>query len=60
MVGAPPLLLNGDLADSSAIPMIAQEMRKNPVEFERRLGNFIKKTAQGKMFGNWNDGGRLE
>jgi len=32
---------------------------KNPVEFERRLGNFIKKTTQGKMFGNWNDVGRL-
>jgi Bacteriocin-protection, YdeI or OmpD-Associated len=36
-----------------------QEMILNPVEFERRLGNFIKQTAQGKMFGNWNDGGRL-
>jgi hypothetical protein len=36
-----------------------QEMHKNPVELERRLGNFIKNTAQGKMFGNWNDGGRL-
>jgi uncharacterized protein YdeI (YjbR/CyaY-like superfamily) len=36
-----------------------QEMRKNPVEFERRLGNFIKTTAQGKMFGNWSDGGLL-
>lgn len=36
-----------------------QEMILNPIEFERRLGNFIRQTAQGKMFGNWNDGGRL-
>jgi uncharacterized protein YdeI (YjbR/CyaY-like superfamily) len=36
-----------------------QEMSANPVEFERRLSNFIRQTAQGKMFGNWNDGGRL-
>jgi uncharacterized protein YdeI (YjbR/CyaY-like superfamily) len=37
-----------------------EEMRKNPTEFERRLQNFIKKTAENKLFGNWNDGGRLE
>jgi uncharacterized protein YdeI (YjbR/CyaY-like superfamily) len=36
-----------------------EEMRKNPREFERRLRNFVSKTAQNKMFGNWNDGGRL-
>jgi hypothetical protein len=34
-------------------------MRNTPVEFEKRLSNFLKKTAQNKMFGNWNDGGRL-
>jgi uncharacterized protein YdeI (YjbR/CyaY-like superfamily) len=36
-----------------------EEMRKNPQEFERRLQNFVNKTANNKMFGNWNDGGRL-
>lgn len=36
-----------------------EEMRKQPAEFEKRLRNFIAKTAAGKMFGNWNDGGRL-
>jgi len=36
-----------------------EEMRKNPVEFERRLRNFVSKTARNQMFGNWNDGGRL-
>lgn len=36
-----------------------EETRKNPQEFERRLQNFVNKTANNKMFGNWNDGGRL-
>jgi uncharacterized protein YdeI (YjbR/CyaY-like superfamily) len=36
-----------------------EEMRKNPIEFDRRLQNFVNKTADDKMFGNWNDGGRL-
>lgn len=36
-----------------------EEMRKRPPEFERRLNNFLSKTLAGKMFGNWNDGGRL-
>ena len=36
-----------------------EEMRKQPAEFEKRLRNFVKQTAGGKMFGNWNDGGRL-
>jgi uncharacterized protein YdeI (YjbR/CyaY-like superfamily) len=36
-----------------------EEMRKNPSEFERRLQNFIKKTTENKLFGNWNDGDRL-
>lgn len=35
------------------------EMRGKPEELEKRLNNFIKKTEQGKLFGNWNDGGRL-
>lgn len=36
-----------------------EEMRKRPEEFARRLNNFIQRTAKGKMFGNWNDDGRL-
>lgn len=36
-----------------------EEMRKRPEEFKRRLQNFISKTAARKMFGNWNDDGRL-
>jgi uncharacterized protein YdeI (YjbR/CyaY-like superfamily) len=36
-----------------------EEMRKTPREFERRLANFVKRTAANQMFGNWNDGGRL-
>jgi uncharacterized protein YdeI (YjbR/CyaY-like superfamily) len=36
-----------------------EEVRKNPAEFDRRLNNFIAKTANNKMFGNWNDDGRL-
>jgi uncharacterized protein YdeI (YjbR/CyaY-like superfamily) len=36
-----------------------EEMRKNRSEFDRRLQNFVSKTAANKMFGNWQDGGRL-
>jgi len=36
-----------------------EEQRKDSIEFARRLGNFVKKTAANQMFGNWNDGGRL-
>jgi Bacteriocin-protection, YdeI or OmpD-Associated len=36
-----------------------EEMRKNRTEFDRRLQNFVNKTADNKMFGNWNDSGRL-
>jgi uncharacterized protein YdeI (YjbR/CyaY-like superfamily) len=36
-----------------------EEVRKNPAEFDRRLKNFIAKTVDNKMIGNWNDGGRL-
>lgn len=35
------------------------EARNRPLEFERRLGNLLRNTAAGKMFGNWNDDGRL-
>jgi uncharacterized protein YdeI (YjbR/CyaY-like superfamily) len=37
-----------------------EEVRKNHNEFERRLQNFVSKTADNKMFGNWNDGGKLQ
>ena len=33
--------------------------RDREEEFARRLGNFVRKTAAGEMFGNWNDDGRL-
>jgi uncharacterized protein YdeI (YjbR/CyaY-like superfamily) len=36
-----------------------EEMRKNPTEFDRRFQNFVIKTAANKLFGNWQDGGRL-
>lgn len=51
----------GDLPDLYVRVRIGyiEEMRRQPEEFDRRLQNFIRKTAQRKMFGNWNDGGRL-
>ncbi len=36
-----------------------EEVRKNQGEFERRLRNFVSKTAGNRMFGNWNDERRL-
>jgi len=36
------------------------EMQRKPEELEKRLSNFVNKTAEGKLFGNWNDGGRLD
>lgn len=36
-----------------------EEVRKQPDEFHRRLQNFVSKTHNRKMFGNWNDGERL-
>jgi Bacteriocin-protection, YdeI or OmpD-Associated len=36
------------------------EMRKKPIEYNRRLTNFVTKTGLNVMYGNWNDGGRLE
>ena len=35
------------------------EARNQTDEFNRRLQNFVAKTAAGKLFGNWNDDGRL-
>ena len=36
-----------------------EQVRRDPVEFEKRLSNLVAKTAANQMFGNWNDGGRL-
>lgn len=36
-----------------------EDARKDPQEFQRRLANFVRKTALNQMFGNWNDGERL-
>lgn len=35
-----------------------EEVRKrNPGEWEKRLANFVRKTAKNEMFGNWDDSG---
>jgi uncharacterized protein YdeI (YjbR/CyaY-like superfamily) len=36
-----------------------QEFKPNTKEFETRLSNFLKKTKENKLFGNWNDNGLL-
>lgn len=36
-----------------------QKERKNKDVFNRMLTNFLKKTNENKMYGNWNDYGRL-
>lgn len=36
-----------------------QKERKNSEVFKRMLNNFLKKTKENKMYGNWNDYGRL-
>ncbi len=36
-----------------------QRTKRNKVMYEHRLKNFIKKTKQNIMFGEWNDRGRL-
>lgn len=36
-----------------------QEHKPGSPEYEKRLGNFLKYTAQGKMLGRWDDGGKL-
>jgi uncharacterized protein YdeI (YjbR/CyaY-like superfamily) len=36
-----------------------EDVRKNSVEFDKRLCNFVRKTALNQMYGNWNDDGRL-
>ena len=35
------------------------EVRRQPLEFARRLANLVAKTARNVQFGNWDDGGRL-
>lgn len=36
-----------------------QEHKPGSPEYEKRLANFLKYTAQGKMLGRWDDGGKL-
>jgi len=36
-----------------------ERSRKHPDVFRRMLGNLIEQTRAGKMYGDWNDGGRL-
>lgn len=36
-----------------------EEQRRVPLEFTKRLNSLIEKSAAGKLFGGWNDGGRL-
>jgi len=36
-----------------------ERSRKRPDEFSRMLSNLIEHTRAGKMYGDWNDGGRL-
>jgi hypothetical protein len=36
-----------------------EEQRRTPDEFAKRLARLIERCVAGKMFGGWNDGGRL-
>jgi Bacteriocin-protection, YdeI or OmpD-Associated len=36
-----------------------EEQRRVPAEFTKRLTSLVEKCAAGKLFGGWNDGGRL-
>lgn len=36
-----------------------QRLRSNPANFSKMLQNLIEKTRQNKLYGSWNDGGRL-
>ena len=36
-----------------------QQAKGNDKLFKSRLDKFIENTLNGKMYGNWNDGGRL-
>lgn len=36
-----------------------QQVRKQPEVFEKRLEKLIQNTKNNKMYGSWNDGGRL-
>jgi hypothetical protein len=35
------------------------QVKKDPELFEKRLNKFIENTTKGKMYGEWNDNGRL-
>lgn len=36
-----------------------QELKQDTPEYKKRLNNFLRNTKEGKMFGNWNDNGKL-
>jgi hypothetical protein len=36
-----------------------EEQRRVPLEFTTRLNSLVEKSTAGKLFGGWNDGGRL-
>ncbi len=36
-----------------------EEVKAKPLEYEKRLNNFVAKTVQNKLIGNWDDSGRL-
>lgn len=41
------------------IDTIQRDKRKDPALFLKRVERLIRTSAWGKMFGEWNDGGRL-
>jgi uncharacterized protein YdeI (YjbR/CyaY-like superfamily) len=36
-----------------------EDVRKSPIDFERRLNLFVKKCVSNEMYGRWDDGGWL-
>lgn len=36
---------------------VEEMRRRDPREFEKRLANFVARSARGEMFGNWDDAG---
>ena len=42
------------------IDSIQRDKKKDRAVFEKRLAKLVEKSAKGEMFGEWNDGGRLD
>ncbi len=38
---------------------VEEQRKKAPAEFAKRLANLVARSADRKLLGNWNDGGRL-